>query len=453
MANQMLRKVLDRLREKGDLLVSEAPIDPKYELGAVLSRFRNERPVLFTKVRGSSVPVAGALYGNRRIILDQLGMTAEDRFGKIMAAIAAPVAPELLQDGPVRRNIVTHNIDLRRLLPVPTSNEEDSAPYLTSGMLVYRDPASGRTHMAVRRIQVNRGNTLNVLVSGASPFLQGLLEDSAAAGRSLECAVVLGYDAPFLLASQLSTHKYGLDKYEVDGGLRGEPLQVTPCHGIDLRVPAHAEIVLEGLIKPGNTGMEGPFAELLGYYSEAAPSPLMEVTAVMHRDEMIFQHAFPCREEHLAYGMIREAEIFSALSSVVDVRDVNLTIGGGCRLHAVVSINKRTEGDGKSAILTVLGAYKDIKHVVVVDTDVDIYDPLDVEFALASRFQASRALVAIPGAMGSPLDVSHLDRGLTDKLGFDATIPLGSGTKKYKRARISVSESIDIGKYFSLKDG
>ncbi|MBQ7262318.1 MAG: UbiD family decarboxylase, partial [Synergistaceae bacterium] len=262
--------------------------------------------------------------------------------------------------------------------------------------------------------------------------------------------VVLGYDAPFLLASQIGSGKYGLDKYEVDSALRGEPLELVRCRTIDLEVPAWAEIVIEGRIEPGHAGPEGPFAELMGYYSTVAPAPLMEVSAVTHRDAPIFQHAFPCREEHLAYGVIKEAEIFAALSHTVDVRDVNLTLGGGCRLHAVVSIRKRSPGDGKSAILGTLGAYKDIKHVVVVDDDVDIYDMAEVEAAIASRFQASRDLVIVEGALGSPLEASHMERGVSDKMGLDATKPLDEKVALYRPAIIPGFDDVkaSIDRYF-----
>jgi 2,5-furandicarboxylate decarboxylase 1 len=348
----------------------------------------------------------------------------------------------------VQEKQITHGIDLRRMYPIPTSNELDSAPFITAGMFVFKDPETGRVHMAVRRFQVNGGNSINVLVSGASPRLLQTLADREKTKRDLECAVVLGYDAPFLLSSQISSQKYGLDKYEVDSAMRGEPLELVRCRSVDLEVPAHAEIVMEGALRAGRSGPEGPFAELMGNYSEAGTAPLMEVTAVMQRNNPIFQHAFPCREEHLAYGIMREVEVYAALRSVVDVRDVNLTVGGGCRLHAVVSIRKRKEADGKSSVLTALGTYKDIKHVVVVDDDVDIYDPSDVEFALATRFQASKDLVIVSGALGSPLDASHTERDVSDKLGFDATKPLGPTAKRYERAIIpGFEKNFDIGKY------
>lgn len=445
-----MRSVLERLEASGALCTCDIPVDPKFELGAVLSYFNNETPILFTNVKGSKVRIAGGLYGNRRLILDLLNTTDEERIGRLMQAISNPGQPEVVSSGPVQENIVKSGIDILRMFPVPTSNELDSGPFITAGMIAYRDPDSGKMHMAVRRFQVNRGNSINVLVSPASPHLNSVLKHCAKQNRTLECALILGYDASLLLASQISSSKYGLDKYEVDSTLRGEPLKLVRCQTIDLAVPAYAEIVFEGVIKPGHVGMEGPFAELMSYYSEIGNAPLMDISCVTHRNDPVFQHAFPCREEHLAYGMIKEAEVYSMLKHTVDVQDVNLTIGGGCRLHAVVSIKKRSQGDGKSTILGVLGYYKDIKHVVVVDDDVDIYDMLDVEAAIASRFQASRDLVVVNGALGSPLEPSHLDAWVSDKLGFDCTKPLGEKAGHYRKAVIPGFDpkTFNIKKYF-----
>ena len=447
---QMMRGALEKLRESGDLLVCEAPVDPKFELGAVLSYYNNEKPILFENVKGSGVAVAGGVFGNRRLICDMLGTTVEGRIPRMLNAIANPAKPTVVPTGPVQENIVTRGIDLLRMFPIPTSNELDSGPFITAGMIAYRDIETGRVHMAVRRFQVNKGASINVLVSPASPHLNAMLKECARQDRTLECALILGYDASLLLASQISSSKYGLDKYEVDSALRGEPLELVRCHSIDFEVPAFAEIVLEGVIKPGNVGREGPFAELMSYYSEVGEAPLMDITCVTHRNQPIFQHAFPCREEHLAYGMVKEVEIYAALSHTVDVQDVNLTIGGGCRLHTVVSIKKRSAGDGKSAILGVLGYYKDIKHVVVVDDDVDIFDMLDVEAAIAARFQAGRDLLVVNGALGSPLEPSHLEAGTSDKLGFDCTKPLGDTLPHYLKAVIPGFDpkTFDIKKYF-----
>ena len=444
-----MRAVLEHLDAKGQLKRCTKRVNAKFELGAVLTHFNNEQPILFTDVDGSSVPVAGGIYGNREIICDLLGTTVQDRIPLLMHAIGNPGKPRMVSNAPVHENVITRGIDLLRMFPIPTSNEFDSGPFLTSGMIAYRDPESGKMQMAVRRFQVNGGNSINALVSPASPHLNKVLAECKKQNKALDVAVILGYDASLLLASQTSSSKYGLDTYEVDSALRGEPIELIRGKTVDVDVPAHAEIVLEGKIKPGAAGPEGPFAELMGYYSVKGVSPLVEITAVTHRNNPIFQHCFPCREEHLAYGMIKEAEAFANLSGMVDVVDVNFTIGGGCRLHVAVSIRKRNQGDGKSVILTVLGGYKDVKHVIVVDDDVNIYDPLDIEFALSSRFQASTDLVVVEGCLGSPLEESYFERGLVDKVGFDCTKPLGERNKEYDRAVIPGFENgVDISKYF-----
>ncbi|WIV12559.1 UbiD family decarboxylase [Proteiniborus sp. MB09-C3] len=449
MEKQMLRATLRKLEQFRELEVCNVTVDPKFELGAVLRYFENEKPILFNKVKGYDMPVVGGLYGNRELYYMMTDTTPEERLFKYMDAIANPQPARLVDNGPVKENIVTRNIDIQRMLPVPTSHGKDASSFITAGMFVVRDPETGYTHMAVRRFQVHKGNIINALISGHSPALREQFAEFEKMNKPLECAVVLGYDATFLLASQIGSRKYGLNKYEVDSALRGEPLELVKCHSVDLEVPAYAEMVLEGVLLPNRREIEGPFGELMNYYGEVAPNPVMEVRTIMHRNNPIFQHAFPCREEHLANGLVREAELYAAVKNMVDVKDVNITVGGGCRLHAIISINKKKEGDGKAAILAAFGAFYDIKHVVVVDEDIDIYDVKSVELALASRVQASQDVVIVPGALGSGLEASHVARGVTDKMGIDATKPLGENAHFYEMAVIPGFEGkIDIQKYF-----
>ncbi|MDU3336334.1 UbiD family decarboxylase [Paraclostridium bifermentans] len=446
MESQMLRFTLDKLEKSGYLKTCKKIVDKKFELGAVLRYFDNEVPIVFKNIKNYDIDLVGGVYGNRKIFNDLMDVNEENRIYKFIDAIANPKPYKEVKSGPIAQNIITKNIDINKLFPIPTSHEKDSSNFITAGMLIIKDPETNDTHMAVRRFQINDKDNISALVSGASPHLNKIIKKAELNNEKLECAIVLGYDAEFLIASQISSSKYGLDKYEVYSALKNEPLEVIKCSRVDILVPAFCEIVIEGYLDPNKKIKEGPFGELMGYYGEVSNHPTIDVKAIMHRDNPIFQHAFPSREEHLSNGLIREVEIYSALKNIVDVIDINVTGGGGCRLHAVVKINKKNEGDGKSSILTALGSSKDLKHVVIVDDDVDIYNYKDVEFAIASRVQASEDVIIIPNALGSPLEASHINKGLSDKMGIDATKPLDH--ELFNRAIIPGYENINIDDYF-----
>lgn len=441
----MLRYTLERLRQKDNLLECNKEIDYTYEMGAVLKYFHNKKPILFNKVKNSNIKSIGGLYGNREIFYDLMNCTEEDRNFKFMEALVNPKPYKIVNNGPVKENIITRNIDIMKILPVNKFNELDSGNYITAGMLVLKDPDTGRHFTSVRRMQVNKGNVISALI-GSYKLTNDFLELEKK-GKSLDVAIVLGYDAQFLLASQYPSATYGVDKYEIDSALRGEALELVKCETKDLLVPAYAEIVLEGRLVAGKRELEGPFGELMGYYGKQAPQPIIEIDCIMHRNNPIYETAFPCEEEHLTNGLIREMELYFYLKNIMNVEDVYVTEGGGYRFNAVISMNQTRLGEAKSAIISALGLNKDLKQVVIVDDDVDIYNPREIEWAITTRAQGSHDIVIIPGALGSSLEPSHDIRGVTDKIGVDATKPLESDGK-FERTRIPGYENIDIRKYF-----
>ena len=446
MSEQMLRSVLGSLKDKYNLLECHVPVDPKFEMGAILEKLGNDQPVLFRKVKGHQMPVIGGMFGNREMFYHMIGTNREGRFAKILGAMAAPKAPKLVSNGPVQENVINGRIDLGKLLPLPTFHELDSSSFITAGVLAIRDPDTGKTYTSIRRFQYNGGNSLSVLVT--SEPLNGQIQRLREQKKTLEAAIILGYDHTFCLASQISSGLYGIDKYAFDSALRGEPLELVKCKTVDIQVPAQAEIILEGIIHPDELKQEGPFGELMGYYGSVAEHPVMRVQCMTHRNDPIFQISAPCREEHLSNGLIRDVELYTHVGRLVEVVDANVTIGGGCRFHGIVSIRKKSEGDGKTAIIGALSSAKDLKHVVVVDEDIDIFDPMDVECALATRVQASKDMVLISGGLGTGLDPSHLINGTSDKVGFDATKPLGNMNDKFEKVRIPGYEALDLGRFF-----
>ncbi|TJX15698.1 UbiD family decarboxylase [Tissierella creatinini] len=440
----MLRNTIDKLKKTGDLLECNKEVDYIYEMGAVLKYFQNKKPILFNKVKAANMRTIGGLYGNRNILFDHLGVNKDNRNYRFMEALVNPKPYKIFNSGPIKENKITSNIDIQKIIPVNKFNGLDSSSFITAGVMVIKDPQTGNFHTSVRRLQVNKGNSLSALI-GSFKLTNDFLELERQ-GKSLDVAIVLGYDATFLLASQYSSATYGVDKYELDSSLRGEPLELVKCETNDLLVPAHAEIVIEGKLVAGKRELEGPFGELMGYYGRQAPHPIIEVSAITYRNNPIYQTAFPCEEEHLTNGLIREMELYYYLKNIVDVRDVYVTEGGGYRFNAVISIKQKRIGEAKSAILSALGLNKDLKQVVIVDDDLDIYWEREIEWAITSRCQASNDIVIVPGALGSSLEPSHDLRGLTDKIGIDATKPIGN--EKFERAMIPGFENIDIKKYF-----
>lgn len=442
----MLRSTLDKLRKSEDLLICEQKVSSEYELGAILKYFNNKKPVLFKNVDRNNMIAAGGLYGSREIIFNLMQMDKHNRIDRFINALINPMDFKVVEDGPVRENIIKHNIDLGKLFPIPKFNEKDSARYITAGVLVVKDAKNNNYYTSIRRFQYLGSNKLSVLI--ASKKLMNDFLELEKQNRAMEVAIVLGYDAEFLMASQYSTDLYGVDKYKIDSALRNEPLKLVKCESVDLLVPAYCEIVLEGKIVPGKRELEGPFGELMGYYGMQKPQPVIEIQTVMHRDNPIFQVAFPCREEHVSNGLVREIELFTNLKKVVDVKDVYVTEGGGYRFNAVASIKKHNIGDGKSAILSGLGFNSELKQMVVVDEDVNIYDPQEIEWAITTRAQASDDFTIIKSALGSALEPSHTIKNASDKIGIDATKPIVGDTERFERTQIPGYNDIDIKKYF-----
>lgn len=236
----------------------------------------------------------------------------------------------------------------------------------------------------------------------------------------------------------------GYDELGLAGALRGAPVELAQALSIPGLVPALAEFVLEGEILPGAHGREGPFAECTGHYSRPADRPVVRVTALTHRAQPLYQDLLVGSDEHLLLqGLPQELVLHTALRAMFPgLRGVNVTAGGCGKFHAVVSLQKQRQGDGKEAILAAFATCRDLKHVVVVDDDVDPFDAREVEWATATRFQADRDLVIISGACGNEIDPSARD-GVAAKMGMDATQRPADGVGS-PRTRIPGYGEVDL---------
>jgi 2,5-furandicarboxylate decarboxylase 1 len=436
-----LRGWLDHLAACDRLAVIRAGVALRFELAAIAKRFEGEKAVLFPRPGGQVMPVVSGIVSNRAWIAEAMGVTAAGMIARFEEAAANPIPCRLVDTAPVRE-LVHDRVDLGAMLPLPTHNELDSGPYITAGLVVTRNPETGAQNVAILRLQLSGPDRLGALIlPRQTAHFHAMAE---AKGAELPVAIVIGVDPLTLLASQ-AIAPLGQDEFEIAGALHRSPLAVVRCLGSEITVPAEAEIVLEGRILPGVREPEGPFGEFPQYYGERRPRPVIAIDRMTQRRDAIFHTINGGGLEHLLLGGIpREATILQSLRrNFPSVVEVHLPLGGTCRYHLAVQMRKAYQGEAKNVILGAFAAHYDVKHVVVVDEDVDIHNPTEIEWAVATRVQADRDVLIVPGAHGSRLDPSS-DDGVGAKMGIDATIPLGTDPMRYKRIRVPGEEAVDV---------
>jgi 2,5-furandicarboxylate decarboxylase 1 len=310
---------------------------------------------------------------------------------------------------------------------------------------VAKDPETGIRNVSIHRIRVFEDGLMSLLI--LPRHLDLCLRKCMERKQPLEVAVAIGVD-PFTLLTSQAILPFGVDELEVANAMRSEaPLKLAKCATVDLEVPADSEIVLEGIIDSSETRVEGPFGEFPRYYSPEAPRPTLKLSAICHRNQPVYYSILPAAREHLLLGAIpREVSVLVDVQRAApSVKAVHLTYGGTCRYHLVISMAKRHEGEPRVAMLAAMANNADIKHVVVVDDDIDIFDMEQVEWALATRFQGDRDLLVIPRIQVSNLDPSAL--GLGTRVGFDATVPIGGLKELFKPIAIPGYENMDLKNY------
>jgi 2,5-furandicarboxylate decarboxylase 1 len=448
-----LRAWLRRLQACHRLAVVRKPVAARFELTAVAKRMDGQRPVVFTHVDDYRIPVVAGPSTSSRLLAEACGTEPAGIVERLIQAEAAPRACPLVSaaEAPVRECVVRRDIDLLRLLPIPVHHEKDGGHYVSSGLCVVRDPATRIQNVSIHRLQVVGPDRFTALI--LPRHTDHLYQQAERQDEALECAIVIGVDPATLLASQ-SHVPFGVSEFEIASALHDEPLPLVRCETVDVDVPAEAEIVIEGRLLPHEREPEGPFGEFPRYYGPRSDKPVLEVTAITHRRRPIYHDIVPAGYEHLLLGAIpREASLLRGLRrSFPTVQVVHMTPGGSCRFHAVIGMEKRQEGQAKNVILATLANNFDIKHVWVVDPDVDVFDPEAVEWAMATRFQADRDLVVIERAQGSRLDPSS-EEGLSTKMGFDCTVPTGSDPFRYEAIRIPGLGGVDPQDYVDDEAG
>ena len=431
------RSFLELLSKNGEITHINKEVSTEYEMAGIIEAL-GEKPVLFERIKESSIPVIAGLVSSKEIIAKALGTTKKQLLHKMSSAIEKPIPPIVVEKG-VCQEIVEKNVDLREL-PIMRYTEKDGGKYIPSAVAIVNDPLFGR-NMAFHRL----------MLIGKNKFVARIVENRGTdtalknAAGELEVALCIGNSTPVLLAAATSLPK-DVDELGMANSL--ERTELVKCKTVNLEVPASCEIVLEGIITK-ETAPEGPFLDATGTIDKIRQQPIIEIKCVTHREEPIYQTLLPGRNEHkFLMGMPKEPTIYNEVNKVCQCRDVYMTSGGCSWLHAVIQIKKKNANDGKDAISAAFKGHKSLKHCVIVDDDIDIYDINDVEWAIATRFQADKDSVIMPSQPGSSLDPSgDLTEGrkaTSCKMGLDATVPYDKSDKSFKK---EAYKEVDLNKF------
>lgn len=432
-----LRSFLDEMEAAGKVVHVKEEVSPRFEISSMMKALDKGPMLFFNKVEGYPTKIVANVCGNRQRLCEALAVTPEQLYQKLIEAYKYPAAQKTVNDAPVKE--VIEQADLSKI-PVLTHFEKDAAPYITSALVSARSSDGKVENVSVHRLQVLDNHRLAIRLVPRHLFK--LWETAKEAGEDLEVAIAIGLHPTVLLAAT-SPVPFGVTEFGVASTLLEERFNLTTCEQIDARIPAEAEIVLEGEMSVTEEVVEGPLVDLTGTYDIQRKQPIIRLVGMMHRKDPIYQALLPSGTEHqLLMGLPRETKIWEAVSNVVPtIKAINLSGGGGGWLHAFISIEKQTDGDAKNALLAAFSGHPSLKHAVVVDSDINVYDLEEVEWAIATRFQAKEDLLVVQNVRGSTLDPSaKQETGLTTKVGVDATRPLTEAQEKFERAKIPYSK-------------
>lgn len=417
-----LRDWLTYLHSKNLVATTKTGLDPRFEVMRVYEAIEGSKACFFPDPKGCPMPIAAGTVARREWIAQALGLPDDEVLKRIQYALKNPLPWKVVDQAaaPVHEVVVEKDIDLLRMLPVVTHHEKDAGPYITFGLVHGANPHTGKQNVSINRMQVQGPDKLTILMLPRD--LYAYYAAAEAMNRPLPVTITIGHDPITELSSQAIAPR-DVCELEIAGALKGEPVEVVKSYTNDVYIPAHAEIAIEGEIVPHLRVLEGPFGEFPKYYTGQGLLPYIQVKCITHRRNPIYKFANPSGAESLILGAVpREASILERLQlNFPNVLNVRLPAGGRGRFHLVVKVKKRQVGEGKNIIAAAFGCHYDIKQVIVVDEDIDIDSPEEVEWAVATRFQADRDLVVLHRSLGSKLDPTASRRGLSSKLGMDAT--------------------------------
>lgn len=429
------REFVEQLKKEGKLVKLKKPVSKKLELAGVLAAL-DGKPIYTEHVKENpSARVAGNIFCDKDLICEYFGIKKDELIPKLIRAIDNPSKPMLVEakDAPVLE-VTEKEVDLSKY-PILFHAEKDGGPYFSSAVVIAHDKELGRNCSFHRMMVIGKDRTVWRILH------RHLEEYINRNGGELDVAFVVGAPINVLLAGAISV-ELGKDELQIANTLM--PLRTVRLPN-GCEVPADAEFAFEAKITK-EMHDEGPFIDLTETYDVVRSQRVVKITAVHHRKDPIYHALLPGALEHkILMGMPREPTIYREVNKVAKCNEVNITPGGCSWLHAVVSIDKKNEDDGRKAIEAAFKGHKSLKHVVVVDGDINIYSPMEVEWAIATRVQADKDVVIKSDEKGSSLDPSADPHTYaTSKMGVDATKPLVATGKNFTKAGWM---KVDAGKY------
>ncbi len=445
------RGFLDRLRKEKELTDIRQPVDIRHIATLV---DQSDQALYFHNVIGYDVPVvSGIIRSSKRAALS-LGCSGFAEIEhKLQQGIDNPINPKTVENAPAKEVVeVGDKVDLYRL-PIPMSSIYDGGPMITAGVVIAKDPEHG-LNSGMYRFMVKERNLTGIDI--VTPNNMRLFAQRAyEAGRPCPISLSIGTH-PFEIMGSGFRAPLGVDEMGIAGGIRGAPVRLTQCETIDMPCIADAEIVLEAEILPtGWTHPEGRFGEFTRLMGGLHWNPIVRIKAITRRKDAVYYSLHMPWENTWLAAPTRYTSIRRAMKSAgIQVKDINVTLGGCGFWHAIISIKKQA-GEGKNALLAALTA-QDIKHVVVVDDDIDVNNAMDVEWAIATRVQGDKDVIVIPGARAKPLDPSLAvtPPGIVPtgaKVGIDATIGEGIPRERFERIAYAYADTAKIADYVKGK--
>lgn len=409
-----MSRLIDEISD--DIVEITEEVSTEYEITSILKKHPYDT-LVFTNVKGSDMNIISGICNTRDKIAKSIGTTVDKITENIIRATSNPTEISIVKNF----DEVYENSEVADLTKIPVLKHypKDKGRYITAGIVIARDPDSGQTNASIHRMLVNGNDELGIRIVPRQ--LYTYYKRAEELGKPLEIAIAIGLSPSTMLASTTSI-SISENELEVANTFKDGKLSLVRCETVDIEAP-ECEILLEGRILPNERKSEGPFVDLTDTYDKIRDEPVIKLSRMHYKNNPYYHAILPAGNEHkLLQGLPQEPRIFNSVKNTLPtVQNVVLTEGGCCWLHAVVSIKKQTEGDAKNVMMAALSAHPSLKHCVIVDEDINIFDPVDVEYAVATRVKGDDDIIIIPKARGSSLDpVAEID-GTTTKVGVDAT--------------------------------